>query len=209
MRDKSIKKEWEKFILKYKKYFISDNEKWLNTLNDLNLFIDKNKRLPIESKNNIIDRCIWDDTNDIPSDDDESLSSRRSSHTKEVLYYSLYKPSLKLTQPIPNYHMDRKIISNTINLLSRNNIITCFSKLQLYEKYMAKLIKKRYHIKNIKKYGEYEFWSLVSLKLKVQDICYDTCDVIRILRIIRRRKYLITIEDFDHILNYISLLYRM
>jgi superfamily II DNA or RNA helicase len=61
MKNKLIKKQWEEFIVKYKKYFISDNEKWLNILNKLKLFIDKNERLPIESKNNIIESKlkIW------------------------------------------------------------------------------------------------------------------------------------------------------
>jgi len=86
----------------------------------------------LKTDNNI--RNIWDDTNDIPSDDDTSLSSRRSSHSKEVLYYPLYNPSAKLPKPNHNYHMNRKTISNTLNLLSRNNIITCFSKIELYEK---------------------------------------------------------------------------
>ena len=64
MKNQLIKKNWEEFIQKYKKYFISDNEKWINTLNNLELFINKNERLPIESKNNLIESKLkrWIDS---------------------------------------------------------------------------------------------------------------------------------------------------
>jgi len=93
MRDKSIKEEWEKFILKYKKYFISDNEKWLNTLNDLNLFIDKNKRLPIESKNNIIEYKLKDWINQQQKNYKNKINNMKNAeiYNKWVDFTSKYK----------------------------------------------------------------------------------------------------------------------
>ena len=39
-------KKWEEFILKYKGYFIDENEKWFGILDELKCFMDKNKRRP-------------------------------------------------------------------------------------------------------------------------------------------------------------------
>jgi len=39
-------KKWEDFILKYKAYFIDENEKWFGILDEVKCFMDKNKRRP-------------------------------------------------------------------------------------------------------------------------------------------------------------------
>jgi len=67
--------------------------------------------------------------------------------------------------------------------------------------YMSKLIKKRLGIKSIEKYGKYNFYSKVFCNLRNENIGFDDCDVMCILRLIRRKKYLITKDDFDYVIN--------
>ena len=57
MKDEHTKLEWENFIndKKYKKYFMSNNEIWLNMLNKIKKYIDKNDKRPSRhDKNNEI-----------------------------------------------------------------------------------------------------------------------------------------------------------
>ena len=46
MKDKSIKKHWEKFVEKYKEYFLSNNEMWFYTLKHVEEYIIKNNKIP-------------------------------------------------------------------------------------------------------------------------------------------------------------------
>lgn len=46
-----ITQTWKKFINQYKKYFDSNEEKWISTLNDLKKYLDTNKSRPSASSN--------------------------------------------------------------------------------------------------------------------------------------------------------------
>lgn len=46
MKNNKIRKEWEKIICDYKKYFLSNEEQWNNTLIKVKEYIDENKKRP-------------------------------------------------------------------------------------------------------------------------------------------------------------------
>jgi rhamnose utilization protein RhaD (predicted bifunctional aldolase and dehydrogenase) len=52
MKNKEIKKEWEKFTNKYEEYFKSNEEMWYETLNECKKYIDENHRRPSKSDKN-------------------------------------------------------------------------------------------------------------------------------------------------------------
>jgi len=54
MKNELIRKKWEEFINddKYKQYFLSNEEFWINTLETLKKYIDDNKKRPSESSKN-------------------------------------------------------------------------------------------------------------------------------------------------------------
>ena len=52
MSDEKIHNEWTQFLEKYKEYFISNEELWLNTLEELKKYIDLNKKKPVKSNKN-------------------------------------------------------------------------------------------------------------------------------------------------------------
>jgi len=54
MSNMNIRKLWEDFINddKYKKYFLSDQEIWIKNLNEIRIYIDKNKKRPSTSDEN-------------------------------------------------------------------------------------------------------------------------------------------------------------
>ena len=57
MKNEQIKSEWENFISddKYNMYFMSNDEVWLNMLNKVKKYIDKNNNRPLQQdKNNKI-----------------------------------------------------------------------------------------------------------------------------------------------------------
>jgi hypothetical protein len=43
-----IKKQWENFIFnnKYKNYFENNKQQWINILNEVNIYIKKNNKIP-------------------------------------------------------------------------------------------------------------------------------------------------------------------
>ena len=144
--------------------------------------------------------CFVDRNREI-DDDDISLSSMRTSHTKESLYYPLYKPSNKLPKPVRNIHMNRISISNYINKLARNREITCYSNYANYYAYMLKVYKNENHIKNIDKTTTDFIDEEVYTLLLLEDISFRNCDVIAILKKIRKLKYLITENNFYELVN--------
>ena len=46
MQNKTIRKEWEDFMIKYPKLFLSNEEIWMNNLCDVNDYVDKTGQLP-------------------------------------------------------------------------------------------------------------------------------------------------------------------
>jgi hypothetical protein len=55
MTNENIKKQWEKFIEKHKKYFLSNEENWVKTLNEVENYIaEKNIKPSLNSKNNTV-----------------------------------------------------------------------------------------------------------------------------------------------------------
>ena len=55
MKNKKIKKSWEQFIEKYKKYFLSNEEIWKDNLEQVKKYIDDNNKKPsTHDKNNIV-----------------------------------------------------------------------------------------------------------------------------------------------------------
>jgi hypothetical protein len=52
MKNQIIKKYWEEFIEKYKQYFISNEEEWVNNLELIRKYIDKNNKIPSYSDKN-------------------------------------------------------------------------------------------------------------------------------------------------------------
>ncbi len=52
MKNENIRKEWEKFILDYKEYFISNNQIWYDNLNKAKKYINENKKRPSAIDNN-------------------------------------------------------------------------------------------------------------------------------------------------------------
>ena len=53
MRNEIIRGEWEEFInSKYKIYFLSNEEEWLNTLEIIKKYINDNNKRPSSSKKN-------------------------------------------------------------------------------------------------------------------------------------------------------------
>jgi len=61
MSNKEIRKKWEKFIEDYTKYFISNEELWEKTLNDVKKYIDKHNKRPsqYDKKQNIKKLGKW------------------------------------------------------------------------------------------------------------------------------------------------------
>ena len=51
MKDETIRKIWEDFTIKYKQYFLSNNEIWFNNLKQVEEYIIKNNKRPSCSKN--------------------------------------------------------------------------------------------------------------------------------------------------------------
>ena len=60
MKQINIKKQWEKFINsdKYKKYLLSDEEIWINKLNEVIKYTDTNNKLPSGSDDNDIIKSL-------------------------------------------------------------------------------------------------------------------------------------------------------
>jgi hypothetical protein len=52
MKDETIRKHWEDFIIKYKKYFLSNEEEWINNLKLVEDYIIKNNKRPSSSSTN-------------------------------------------------------------------------------------------------------------------------------------------------------------
>jgi len=52
MKNKKIKLLWEEFINEYKKYFLTDEEKWKNKLEEVKKYIDENKKRPSSEDKN-------------------------------------------------------------------------------------------------------------------------------------------------------------
>jgi len=52
MKDNKIREIYEKFINDHQKYFMSNDELWLNKLNEVKQYIDKNKKRPSEKDKN-------------------------------------------------------------------------------------------------------------------------------------------------------------
>ena len=48
MENKKIRKKWEKFVEEYGKYFMTNEEAWINTLKEVKKYIDKNNKRPAE-----------------------------------------------------------------------------------------------------------------------------------------------------------------
>jgi len=49
MKEDNVRSEWEKFILDYKQYFMSNEEEWLLTLGKVKKYIDDNKKRPLNN----------------------------------------------------------------------------------------------------------------------------------------------------------------
>ena len=47
------KKLWDEFIEKYKEYFLDDNTKWKETLQEICEYIDKNNKIPSQQDEDI------------------------------------------------------------------------------------------------------------------------------------------------------------
>ena len=58
MSNKKIRKEWENFIDIYKNYFLSDEDKWYNNLDQIKKFIDINKIIPTIKSNKLLHSWI-------------------------------------------------------------------------------------------------------------------------------------------------------
>ena len=52
MKNERIKKIWEDFINKYKIYFLSNEEIWLNKINEIQLYMDEHNKLPCQTDKN-------------------------------------------------------------------------------------------------------------------------------------------------------------
>ena len=54
MRNEQCRNEWEQFINSenYKKYFISNEEEWMNNLNEVKKYIDSNDNKPSRNDKN-------------------------------------------------------------------------------------------------------------------------------------------------------------
>jgi superfamily II DNA or RNA helicase len=52
MKDENKRKIWDEFIEEYKEYFVTDDGKWDNQLNELKQFINKNKKSPSQHAKN-------------------------------------------------------------------------------------------------------------------------------------------------------------
>src|SRR3989304_2838749 len=54
MSNDTIRKQWEKFTTddKYKDYFMSNEDSWIKTLNEVKYFIDKNSKRPTQHSKN-------------------------------------------------------------------------------------------------------------------------------------------------------------
>jgi ribosomal RNA-processing protein 8 len=64
MKDEKIYKSWSQFLEEYKEYFISDNDKWFNTFEELKDFIDTNKKRPNTHSTNLSEKKLgkWTST---------------------------------------------------------------------------------------------------------------------------------------------------
>jgi hypothetical protein len=52
MKNEDIKKQWEEFIKEYKQYFISNEEKWIQTLDKVKEYINTHNKLPSSTDKN-------------------------------------------------------------------------------------------------------------------------------------------------------------
>ena len=52
MKNERIKKIWEDFINKYKIYFLSNEEIWINKINEIQLYIEEHNKLPCQADKN-------------------------------------------------------------------------------------------------------------------------------------------------------------
>jgi superfamily II DNA or RNA helicase len=62
MKNPEIYDLWTEFIEKYKKYFLSNEKIWLNMLDSIKMYIDKNKKLPTtehNDDNSVKQKSIW------------------------------------------------------------------------------------------------------------------------------------------------------
>jgi hypothetical protein len=61
MKNPDIRKLWEDFVNdeKYRQYFMSNDEKWIETLNKVKEFIDENDRKPKYTTKNQEERLLW------------------------------------------------------------------------------------------------------------------------------------------------------
>jgi antitoxin component HigA of HigAB toxin-antitoxin module len=61
MKNEKIQKEWDKFIIKYQKYFVSNEEKWMSILQCVSKYIDENNNRPSskDKNKNIAKLGIW------------------------------------------------------------------------------------------------------------------------------------------------------
>ncbi len=59
MENNNICIKWEKFIKEYKQLFLSNEEEWINNLENLKNFIDKNNRKPSHKANNISEKQLY------------------------------------------------------------------------------------------------------------------------------------------------------
>ena len=54
MKDENIRKCWEDFTIEYKQYFISNEDIWINHLENVKKYIDENNKIPTKSDKHII-----------------------------------------------------------------------------------------------------------------------------------------------------------
>src|SRR3989304_851527 len=60
MSNDTIRKQWEKFTTddKYKDYFMSNEDSWIKTLNEVKYFIDKNSKRPTQHSKNTEEKTM-------------------------------------------------------------------------------------------------------------------------------------------------------
>ena len=59
MKNENIRKLWDEFVKKYQKYFLSNKEQWINTLNELISYIDVNNKRPSSHDKNVKHLGKW------------------------------------------------------------------------------------------------------------------------------------------------------
>jgi superfamily II DNA or RNA helicase len=52
MKNDTVRKMWEQFLIKYKKYFLTSEDKWTNKINDVIKYVDKCKCMPSPTSKN-------------------------------------------------------------------------------------------------------------------------------------------------------------